>query len=202
MASQPWDAVLSLSNPDDGADPGPFEDNISDHTADSHLGTPGLNRVAYDKPSETSSRSSRVPSNPSSMRKRKQNAMDKVMEITLANHDAHLQLVQWSLQGQTDNEQVKQQALIEMEHMHLEADKERHQEEREHELLMLDRKLSFQWVMGDFHERVNQVSSPSTSFDQSGLGQDDFTPMGSGSMLGGGLDESGLFPFSLPDHDL
>jgi len=58
-------------------------------------------------------------------------------------------------------------------------------EEREHELLMLDRKLSFNGD-GDFRERVNQVSSPSTSFVQSGLGRDDFTPMGSSSMLGEG----------------
>ena len=89
-----------------------------------------------------------------------------------------------------------------MECMHLEADKERHREEWEHELLMLDRKLSFQRAMGDHHEWGNQVSGPSTSFAQFGLGWDDLTPMGSGSILGGGLDESGLFPFSMPDHDL
>src|SRR5882724_13487905 len=88
-----------------------------------------------------------------------------------------------------------------MECMRLEADKERHREEWEHELLMLDRKLSFQRAMGDHHEWGNQVSGPSTSFVQSRLGQDDLTPMSSSSMLGRGLDESGPFPFSLPDHD-
>ena len=175
---------------------------MSDHTTDSHLGTPGLDRVAYDKPSEISSNSSCIPSNPSGMHKRKQDMMDKVMEITSADCDACLQLAQWSLQGQTDCEWVKQQALIEMEHMHLEADKERHWEEQKHELLMLDRKLSFQWVIGDCCEWANQVSSPSTSFVQSGLGRDDFTPLGSSSMVGGGLDESGLFPFLQPDHNL
>ena len=89
-----------------------------------------------------------------------------------------------------------------MECMHLEVENKRHWEKWEHELLMLDRKLSFQQAMGDCCEWGKQVSGPSTSFVQSGLGQDDLTPMGSGSMLGGGLDESGLFPFSLPDHDL
>jgi len=85
MASQGWDAILDLSNPANGTDPRPFEDNMSDHTADSHLGTPGLNCVAYDKPSEISSKSSHVPSNQSGMCKRKQDAMDKAMEITLAD---------------------------------------------------------------------------------------------------------------------
>jgi len=132
----------------------------------------------------------------------KKDTMDKVMEITSTDCDAHLQLVQRSLQGRTDHEHVEQQSLIKMECMCLEADKERCQEEQEHELLMLDRKLSFQQVMGDHCEWVNQVSGPSISFVQSELGQDDLTPMGSGSMLGGGLDESGLFPFSLLDHDL
>ena len=56
--------------------------------------------------------------------------------------------------------------------------------------------------MGDHHEWVTQVSGPSTSFVQSRLGQDELTPMGSDSMLGGGMDDSGPFPFSLPDHDL
>ena len=56
-------------------------------------------------------------------------------------------IVQRSLKGRTDREHVKQQALIKMERMHLEVDKERCQEEQEHELLILDRKLSFngQW---------------------------------------------------------
>jgi len=89
-----------------------------------------------------------------------------------------------------------------MEHIHLEVDKERCREEWEHDLLMLDRKLSFQWAMGDQSEWVNKVSGPLTTFVQSGLGWDDLTPMGSSSILGGVLDESGLFPFSLPDHDL
>ena len=61
MASQPWDAVLSLSNPADGADPGPFKDNMYAHTANSHLGTPSLNHVAYNKSSEISSKSSLHP---------------------------------------------------------------------------------------------------------------------------------------------
>ena len=112
MASQGWDTILGLSNPANGTDPGPFKDNMCDHTADAHLGTPGLNHVAYDKPSEISSKSSHVPSNQSGMCKRKQDTMDKAMEITSVNHDAHLQLVQRSLQGRTDHEHVKHQALI------------------------------------------------------------------------------------------
>ena len=112
MASQGWDAILSLSNPANGAAPGPFKDNMSNHTANSHLGTPGLDCIAYNKPSEISSKSSHVPSNQSGMHKRKQDRMDKAMEITLANRDARLQLVQRSLQGRTDREHVKQQALI------------------------------------------------------------------------------------------
>jgi len=77
------------------------------------------------------------------MHKRKQDVMDKEMEITSANHNACLQLVQRSLQGRTDCEHVKQQALIKMECMCLEVDKERCQEEWEHELLMLDRETEF-----------------------------------------------------------
>jgi len=54
------------------------------------------------------------------MCKRKQDVMDKVMEITLADCDDHLQLVQRSLQGRTDHEHVEQQSLIKMECMCLE----------------------------------------------------------------------------------
>jgi len=49
------------------------------------------------------------------MHKRKQDVMDKEMEITSANHNACLQLVQKKPSGETDCEHVKQQAPDQME---------------------------------------------------------------------------------------
>src|SRR5882672_4099359 len=115
------------------------DDAASDQTADSHTGSPGLdcpismNDHLLGKNKSPLTLAFSIPAVPWPCNRR-QEAMEKAMEITTADWAAHLDLAQRSLQGQTERECVKQRVMVEMEWMRLDADRERWREEREHEL--------------------------------------------------------------------
>src|SRR5882672_10212308 len=103
------------------------DDAASDQTADSHTGSPGLdcpismNDHLLGKHKSPLTLAFSIPAIPRPCNRR-QEAMEKALEITTAYQAAHLDLAQRSLQGRTECEHVKQRVMVEMERMWLDAD--------------------------------------------------------------------------------